>query len=77
MEPREIGVVGQNQEIHVLANLRRAVKHAGLPAHEKRSGPTRLDRKKDLSDRGLDQGFLLGLDIARKSSHFPEIVPSE
>ncbi len=57
----KIGVFGQNQEIHVLANLCRPVKHAGLPAHEKRSGPTGLDRKRDLSDRGLDQGFLLRL----------------
>jgi hypothetical protein len=32
--PGEVLVRGEDSEINVLANLRRAVKHAGLPTHE-------------------------------------------
>lgn len=48
-----IPVVREDQEIHILANLRRAVKHAGLPAHEQRPGSTRLDRKKEHPEKKI------------------------
>ena len=59
----EICRIGEDQEVNVLANLRRAVEHAGLPAHEQRSGPTRAGRRKDMMDRGRDQGCLPWRDI--------------
>jgi hypothetical protein len=36
----------KQEKIDVLANLRRAVKHAGLPAHEQSPGAMFLDRRK-------------------------------
>ena len=48
----------QGDKVHVLANLRRAVEDAGLPAHEQRLDAIGLESQKDLSDRGRDQGCL-------------------
>jgi hypothetical protein len=68
----EILLLREDQKVDVFANSRRAVKHAGLPAHEQCPRAIRLDRRKDLSDRGRDQGYLPWLSIERRFSRFPE-----
>ena len=40
-EPRQIGSFGQNRKICVTAKLGRAVKYAGLPAHEQGANAVR------------------------------------
>jgi hypothetical protein len=75
VEFHKIGSIREDEKIHVLAKLRRAVEHAGLAAHKQCLNLMFLHRQKDLSDRGLDQGFLLGLGIGRKSFHFPGSAP--
>src|ERR1035437_64466 len=69
-QPGEILLLGEQDEINVFANLRRAVEHAGLPSHKQRLDAIGLDRRKDLSDRGRDQGCLPWPSIGRKASRF-------
>jgi hypothetical protein len=64
-EPGEVARVGEQDDVHVLANLRRALEDAGLPAHEQRLDAIGLESRKDLSDRGRDQGCLPSPGIAR------------
>src|SRR5206468_6411514 len=64
----------QQDEVNVLAKLRRAVKQAGLPAHKQRLYLMFLHRRKDLSDRGRDQGCLPWQDTGRRVSRFAESV---
>jgi hypothetical protein len=71
LEPVEILLFGQNKKINVLANLRRAVEYAGLPSHEQRADAIDSDRRKDLPDRGRDQGYLPWPDNAQKTSRSP------
>src|SRR5258707_13789586 len=55
---------------YILANLRHAVKDAGLPAHEQRLDAILPESRKDCQDRGRDQGCLLMRDIWRRASGF-------
>jgi hypothetical protein len=61
----------ENEKIDVFTKLRCAVEHAGLAAHKQRLKLMFLDRRKDLSDRGRDQGYLPWLDIEHRFSRFP------
>jgi hypothetical protein len=64
-------------QINVFAKLRRAVKHASLAAHKQRLHLMFPDRRKDLSDRGRDQGCLPSPGIGRRSSRFGENARAE
>src|SRR5436309_2113249 len=68
LEPLEISRVCEENQVNIFANLRRAVEHASLPAHKQRLDAIRPDRRKDLSDRGRDQGCLPWPGTERKSS---------
>ncbi len=68
---------GQNQDIDVLANLRRAVEDAGLPAHEQGPDAMSLERRKDLSDRGRGQDCLPGRYIPPGSARSGRTAPAE
>src|SRR5438552_16063098 len=57
-QPGEILLRSEQRQVNVFAKLRRAVKHAGLAAHKQRLYLMFPDRRKDLSDRGRDQGCL-------------------
>ena len=48
----------KNEKIDIFAKLGSTVEHTGLAAHKQRLNLMFLDRKKDLSDRGRDQGYL-------------------
>lgn len=66
----------ENEKIDVFAKLRCAVKHAGLAAHKQRLNLMFLDRRKDLSDRGRDQGYLPWLNMEQRFSRFPGSAPA-
>ncbi len=68
---------GSQDDVHVLANLRRAVEDAGLPAHEQRLDAIGLESRKDLSDRGRDQGCVPWRDIGRTVPRCAGTVPTE
>ena len=57
-QPGEVLFRSEQNQINTFAKLRRAVKHAGLTAHKQRLYLMFPDRRKDLSDRGRDQGCL-------------------
>src|ERR1017187_351401 len=69
-EPGEVLLRGQQRQVHIFAKLRRAVQHAGLAAHKQRLYLMVPDRRKDLSDRGRDQGCLPLLSTGRRASRF-------
>ena len=75
--PFEIPGLGEQDDVHVLANLRRAVEDAGLPAHEQRLDAIGLESRKDLSDRGRDQGCLPWTGIGRTVPRCAGTVPTE
>jgi hypothetical protein len=66
----KIAFVGQQDQIDIFTNLRRAVEHAGLPAHKQRLDAIRSDRRKDFSDRGRDQGCLPWRGIVQRVFRF-------
>ena len=74
LQAGEVFRVGENRQIGIAAKLGRAVKHAGLPAHEKRLHLALADRGKDFAYRVRDQGNLLGRDKSAKASRFPAIA---
>ena len=77
LETGEVLRVGQHQKIDVLANLRRAVEDAGLPAHEQGPDATPLECRKDLSDRGRGQGCLPWRCTRPASARRGRIAPTE
>jgi hypothetical protein len=62
---------------HVPAKLRRAAEHAGLTAHKQGLYSMLADRRKDLSDRGRDQGCLPSPGTARTVPRCGENAPAE
>jgi hypothetical protein len=77
LQSRQIGGVGKDGEIGVAAKLGRAVKHAGLPAHEQGADAVRAHRRKDFAYRVRDQGILPARDRSAKVSRFPASVVRE
>src|SRR5882672_5714969 len=59
-QTREVGGVCENGEIGIAAKLGRAVKYAGLSAHEQGANAVRAHRRKDFAYRVRDQVSLLG-----------------
>ena len=55
LQTDEISGVGEDDEIGIAAKFRRAVKHAGLTAHEQGADAVLLDRRKDFEYRVRDQ----------------------
>jgi hypothetical protein len=47
LKPAVIVLLAKENQINVLANLRRAVEYAGLPSHKQRLDAIALDRRKD------------------------------
>jgi hypothetical protein len=72
----EIRLLREDQKVDIFAKLGCAVEHAGLAAHKQRLNLMFLDRRKDLSDRGRDQGYLPWLSIERRFSRFPGSAPA-
>jgi hypothetical protein len=67
----------RDEKNDVFAKLRCPVEHAGLAAHKRRLNLMFLDRRKDLSDRGRDQGYLPWLNMERRFSRFPGSARAE
>src|SRR5882762_9069241 len=76
-KPSEILLRSEQDKINVLTKLSRAVKHAGLAAHKQRLYLMFPDRRKDLSDRGRDQGCLPWPDIAQRAFRSDGTAPLE
>ena len=72
----KIPLLREDQKVDIFAKLGCAVEHAGLAAHKQRLNLMFLDRRKDLSDRGRDQGYLPWLSIERRFSRFPGSAPA-
>jgi len=66
-----------SRQVNIFAKLGRAVKHTGLAAHKQRLYLMFPDRRKDLSDRGRDQGCLPSQGIGRRASRFAESARGE
>jgi hypothetical protein len=75
LQTREVCVLGEDREIRVTAKLGRAVKHAGLAAHQKRFDPVPADRGKDFEYRVRDQGCLRVRDRSAISAATRASVP--
>src|SRR5438094_3878510 len=74
-KPSEIFLRSEQDEVDISAKLSRAVEHAGLAAHKQGLYLMFPDRRKDLSDRGRDQGCLPSRGIGRRFSRSAATAP--
>src|SRR5437870_650977 len=68
--------LGEDSEVRVAAKLRRAVKHAGLPAHQQGADLAGCHRRKDFAYRVRDQASLPSANRPPRVSGFPASVPA-
>src|SRR5437899_4346166 len=76
-KPSKILLRSEQDEVDIFAKLSRAVEHAGLAAHKQGLYLMFPDRRKDLSDRGRDQGCLPSPDIEQRAFRSDETAPLE
>lgn len=66
----------EDHHIAILAKLRRAVKHAGLPPHKQVADCVDRERRKDFVNRVRDQAILQPADKNATESKSPASVPA-